>query len=110
MSENMLETMSRSEISLDDADLIRIDRKKQEIEIIREDGEMRYVKKYKKYHNTFDLKEEVTKTLSVKAEYWQDITALYRDGYTQTQIAKRLGISQSYVSRILRKNPPGGGD
>lgn len=94
--------IKKSAISLDDADLIKVDKKKKEIEIITDRDNERHIKKYKMYNNTYELKEEVTRILDYKGGYADDIKELYNDGYTQKEIAKRLGISQSYVSKLLK--------
>ncbi len=103
MNENSLVSIiKKSAISLDDADIIKVDKKKKQIEVITESDGERHIKKYKMYNNTYELKEEVTKKLAYKGDYSEDIKELYRDGYTQKEIANRLGISQSYVSKLLK--------
>lgn len=101
---SLVSIIKKSDISLDDADIIKVDKKKKEIEVITEVNNERHIKKYKMYTNTYELKEEVTKKLAYKGDYSDDIKELYGDGYTQKEIANRLGISQSYVSKLLKLN------
>lgn len=98
MNENKLVSIIKE--SADD-DIIKVDKKNKEIEIIGENNNERNIQKYKEYNNTYDLKICSTKKLENKSDYYYDIKELYREGYTQNEIANRLGISQSYVSKLL---------
>lgn len=52
-------------------------------------GETMTTSSYKKQHRKADLKDEVKR--------------LYKSGVNEQEIAERLGMSQSYVSQLLRK-------
>lgn len=60
--------------------------------------------------DTFDLEEVIThKDLYVKAinlledSTQQALIIMWSNGYTQREIAEKMGISQSYVNRLIKK-------
>lgn len=43
------------------------------------------------------------KRVNKKSEYKKDVIELYQNGFKQTEIAQQLGISQSLVSKLLKR-------
>ena len=53
--------------------------------------------------NQITIEEALNIIINLKSDI-RTILLLYFEGKTQKEIAERLGISQSYVSRIIKKN------
>ncbi|NOX16198.1 MAG: helix-turn-helix domain-containing protein [Epsilonproteobacteria bacterium] len=61
-----------------------------------------YKREPEKFMQKIELKEYFSKELS-KAQRNIQITKAVKDGYTQSEIARFLGLSASGISRILKK-------
>ena len=47
---------------------------------------------------------DITEKFKRKSDYKNEVKRLYKSGLKQTEIAARLNISQSFVSRLLNSN------
>ena len=58
---------------------------------------------YKNYAGVSSIRQMKAPSYQEKKDYREAIVEMKREGMTQTEIANALDISQSYVSKLLKK-------
>ena len=73
------------------------------LNIIKDNDENRILIEIIKYPNGQEKTFAVYNKPHLKSEYESTVKQMIGDGFTQNDIANRLGISQSYVSNLLNR-------
>ena len=68
----------------------------------RKDG--KYLSFIIEQHDYNEIQLKSTDKLKRKSEYKEEIKRLYKNGFKQKEIASRLNMSQSFVSRLLNSD------